>query len=249
MARISTYDNDITINDHDRLIGTDGGMINPNDGSIVSGTAGATKNFLLSDVRDYIIGNRGMGVSAGDVPMANADGVFVDSVISQAGDESNRIICIGRFSEADDTVITEASDLKVAGDIRLGGQLQNLNGTPIFSSTGGYQTTTTNGGIDTIRAFTVTVISGPGIKNLPAEPNDGDWIKIVDLTDPTMRVMLNAGTRRFMNDTRTGNNTLILDNSNASFELVYVAKQAAGGSSTDVADHVGWVIVGAQTTN
>ena len=47
MARISTYSNDQTINDNDRLIGTDGG-------SGIAGTAGATRNFTIGDLRRYI---------------------------------------------------------------------------------------------------------------------------------------------------------------------------------------------------
>lgn len=56
MARLRSYSNDNSINGHDRLIGTDGGRIG-NDGMIVSGTAGATKNFLLSDLATYLSGN------------------------------------------------------------------------------------------------------------------------------------------------------------------------------------------------
>ena len=53
MARISTYSLDTTINDHDRLIGTDGGRIGPG-GQIIAGTGGATKNFTIEGLREYI---------------------------------------------------------------------------------------------------------------------------------------------------------------------------------------------------
>ena len=111
-----------------------------------------------------------------------------------------------------------------------------------------YETLTVNGGVNTnLNGYAVNVISGPGIKSLPSDPRDGEWVKIIDLTNRNQLVMLNAGTRRFMNDERPGNNTLILNSGSVSFELVYIGKQAGGGASEDVADHVGWVIIGAQT--
>jgi len=55
MARISSYSLDTTVNDHDRLIGTDGGTLGP-DGRIIAGTAGATKNFTIEALRDHING-------------------------------------------------------------------------------------------------------------------------------------------------------------------------------------------------
>ena len=182
MARISTYTDDNSINDNDRLIGTDGGRIG-DDGMVVAGTAGATKNFLLEDIRTYVLGG-------GD------DGM--------PGDHENEFR---------------------------------------------YETNTVNGGIDTLGAYAVHVLSNPGLKMLPQEPRDGEWVKIVDLTSRNQRVMLHAGTRRFMNDTSDTRSVLILNSGPASFELVYVGKQAGGGTSEDVADHVGWVIVGAQTSD
>ena len=182
MARISTYTDDNSINDNDRLIGTDGGRIG-DDGMVVAGTAGATKNFLLEDIRTYVLGG-------GD------DGM--------PGDHENEFR---------------------------------------------YETNTVNGGVEALSGYTVNVLSAPGVKMLPQEPRDGEWVKIIDLTSRNQRVMLHAGMgRRFMNDTRDMNSVLILDSGTSSFELVYVGKQAGGGTSEDIADHVGWVIVGAQTT-
>lgn len=48
MARIGTYSLDTFINDSDLLIGTDGG-------TGVAGSGGATKNFSIGALRDYII--------------------------------------------------------------------------------------------------------------------------------------------------------------------------------------------------
>ena len=47
MARISTYSLDTDIRDNDLLIGTDGG-------TGVAGTSGATKNFTIGALREYI---------------------------------------------------------------------------------------------------------------------------------------------------------------------------------------------------
>ena len=249
MARISTYSQDTTVNAHDQLIGTDGGMIG-NDGRIISGTGGSTKNFLLSDLRDFFQNTQtDSPLTDGDVPYwritTNPDGSssaqFEDSLISQTIENGSEVICVGRF---EGTTITETASLKVAGDVRLGGNLTNLNGDAIVSATGGYQTAAINGGVETLQPFTVTVITGAGIKILPPAPADGDWVKIVDLTASNMRVMLNAGGNRFKNDDRAMNNVLVLDSSATSFELVYVNKTSPGNDAP-----VGWVIVGAQTTN
>ena len=53
MARISTYALDPTINEGDKLIGTDGGAIGP-DGRVIAGTSGPTKNFTIQALREYI---------------------------------------------------------------------------------------------------------------------------------------------------------------------------------------------------
>ena len=47
MARISTYSNDTSINDNDRLIGTDGG-------TGVAGSGGTTRNFTIGALAEYI---------------------------------------------------------------------------------------------------------------------------------------------------------------------------------------------------
>ena len=242
MARISTYSNDTSINDHDRLIGTDGGIVG-DDGQIVAGTAGLTKNFLLSELRDYFDGQSGLQLTDGDIPRSIA-GALVDSLISQDNTATPHTICVGRFSD-DGTTVTEDANLKVAGDVRIGGHLRDLRGQDIVTPSGHtqlrYNTAAVNGGVMTLAPFTLTVITGAGIKMLPANPNDGDWVKIVDLTPFSERVMINAGTNRFMNDSRAGNNVLILDSTTTSFELVYVADISPGNTQP-----VGWVIVGAR---
>ena len=55
MARISTYTNDTSINDNDRLIGTDGGTGD-------AGSGGRTRNFTVQALREYI-NSRGSGGS------------------------------------------------------------------------------------------------------------------------------------------------------------------------------------------
>ena len=57
--------NDPTINDNDRLIGTDGGMIGTN-GEVVAGTAGATKNFTIQGLREYINSRGSSGSGTGE---------------------------------------------------------------------------------------------------------------------------------------------------------------------------------------
>jgi len=108
-----------------------------------------------------------------------------------------------------------------------------------------YRTDTINGGLMVpIEPYTVTVISGGGVKNLPSPAEDGMWVRIVDLTRRSGgMVMLNAGMNgRIMN---TDDPTLVLNNPDVvSFEMVYIGKPAAGA---DQGDDVGWVIVGAQS--
>ena len=242
MARISTYSRDTTVNDHDRLIGTDGGRIDTNTGQLVAGTAGATKNFLLSDLRNYFQGSSGPTIRDGDIPRSQA-GTLVDSVLSQGEDGGEAIICVGLFDEMDDTVITETANLKVAGDVRLGGNLTNLQGEPIISPGGqnqlAYNTSVSANGstsIVDINPYTVHVATRARMLRLPQNPTDGMWIKIVQLHQTGRNMLL--GFTRIMNTTITG--PFILDDITASFEMVWVADN--DGTSTDP---VGWTIVGA----
>ena len=183
MARISTYSQDTSVNEHDRLIGTDGGQVD-SDGKVIPGTAGATKNFTLGQIRSYIL--------------------------------------------------DEGEDGGIENDFR-------------------YATSASaTGASEDLVSYAVNVITGGMVKNLNPEPIDGEWVRIVDLTGRGLNTMINAGPgRKFMNlpADEPMNNILILNNGTASFELVYVEDEAGGGDSTDIADHVGWVIVGAQTTD
>lgn len=230
MARISTYVQDTSINDRDRLIGTDGGQLGT-DGNVIAGTAGATKNFSLSALRDFFSGVTGT-TTIGTIPIQLADGLLGDSSITQ---------------NADGDVLITNNDLVVTNDIRLAGDLLNMAGEPIIDPDGNimgenlltYNTSTSANGAVTvidIAPFTVHVSTRARMLRLPQNPEDGTWVKIVQLNRTGFNMLLGAS--RVMNTTVAS--SFILNDRTASFEMVYVAGAAEDGSLP-----IGWVIVGA----
>ena len=65
MGRISRYANDTSINDNDRLIGTDGG-------TGVAGSSGATRNFTVQALANYINSRTSATVSRYDTDLITA---------------------------------------------------------------------------------------------------------------------------------------------------------------------------------
>lgn len=118
--------------------------------------------------------------------------------------------------------VTPASTIMVSG-----------NAPSWYPVAGAQQITFTRGGGGT------TPRTDGGTYNMPNPPMDGDWVKISNLTG-TNNVVLNAGTGfRFMNDSQD-RETVTLNDSTATFELVYIADNGEGDNP------VGWVFVGSE---
>lgn len=249
MARISTYVQDTTVNAHDRLIGTDGGQIGA-DGSIIAGTAGATKNFTLAEIRDFVHGvGTDSDVTIPHVPVfmrldptdPDSPGRYVDSHITQVGDD----IIIGST--------TDGADLIVHGDVMVGGDVLDMNGDPLFTQNPdgsvdisgvnelSYNVQVSDGSmVQSIEPYTVIAITQAGMYRLP-EPTDGMWVKIVKIDGSGNSILLphNGGTFRVMNQTlEDPNRMIVLNVREVSFEMVHI------GNPTD-ASRVGWVFIGA----
>ena len=93
------------------------------------------------------------------------------------------------------------------------------------------------GETEDIQPFTVNVVTLGVMHNLPQEPRDGDWLKIVNIAGVS-NVMLNAGTG--INIMGQDDPVLVLDDHTASFEMVYI-----GLVYPLTGELFGWAIVGA----
>ena len=231
MARIGTYSNDNTINDHDRLIGTDGGRLGP-DGQIISGTSGATKNFTISGLRAFITGGSEESIDSNVIPLSNGGGGLDASVITQV--------------DATDTDVAEINidgSLRVQEQIFLGGNVRDLEGNILITPTGenrlGYLTDTITAATATIQPYSVVATTEASMLTLPPA-EDGVWVKIVQLHRTGESILLpNAADTvpfRLMNTTIDGG-MFVLDDRTASFEMIYMGDPSA--------TTVGWVIIGA----
>ena len=231
MARISTYSLDTSVNGHDRLIGTDGGRL-ADDGTIIAGTAGATKNFTLTQLRDFFAGTGAAhNLQVGEIPVQGANDMFIASSLSQNTD----------------------GDIIVQNNLMIGGDLLDMNGDPFLTMNpdGGvditgtneleYNTAASDGSmVQIIEPYSVIAITQAGMYRLP-EPTDGMWVKIVKIDGSGNSILLphNGGDFRVMNQTlENPDRMIVLNVREVSFELVHI------GNPTD-ASRVGWVFVGA----
>ena len=228
MARISTYGKEASseIKGNDLLIGTDGGNEN-------AGSAGATKNFLLSDLREFFTGGSTGGISEGVIPVEQGGG-FVNSVISQ----------------------NEDNQITINGDLVVNGTIGNVVSaseelTNLITSTNPNE----DDDLSLFRTHVFYSTSSTLMAVLPSEPENGSWVKISKINGTPIVLFAGAVAAgdagagdRFMAGVEANGSPAtnphrleIPGDINISFQLTYIdtEEDAPDGSP------VGWVIVGA----